>query len=162
MKPKEVILEKQFPSVELAYVIAVASYDSAMKRLDAIDARLQTILAFVVSVSALAPASANGGNISFVSWWFCLAVILFLTSMVIGIWARLSGETVLLSPAGLFAGWLHLQPGQFQIDIISDAADAFTKNKNLVNFKWKCMVTISLLFAAEAVCLGAWVVAGHP
>ncbi len=41
-------MEKTYPSVELVYPIAVASYDAALRRLDTIDGRLQTVLAFIV------------------------------------------------------------------------------------------------------------------
>jgi hypothetical protein len=49
-----------YPGVELAYPLAASSYDVALKRFDAMDGRLQTILAFIVATSAAVPALAAG------------------------------------------------------------------------------------------------------
>src|SRR5688572_21643982 len=73
-----------YPGVELAYPIAVASYDVALRRLDVMDGRLQTLMAFIVAVSAAVPSIAANRGIQFRSYWFYAALISFV--LAIGDW----------------------------------------------------------------------------
>jgi hypothetical protein len=83
--------EQTYPSVDLAYQIAVASYDSAVKRLDTIDGRIQTILAFIVSVTVAVPSIGGARGISFNSVWFISAVVVTVAAIGIGIYAPTGG-----------------------------------------------------------------------
>ena len=152
-------LKKEFPSVDLAYPIAVASYEVAAKRLDTVDGRLQTILAFIVTVSLAVPSVAGGRGLPFGSAWFYTAVGVFLAAVALGTYARLAGKLRVLKPSNLYEGWLDLPEWTFKKDMIYFAGEDFVKNLRLVNFKWKCSVVVTILFVAEAVCLAAWVAA---
>src|SRR5207248_11768290 len=70
-------LESQYPGIEFAYPIAVNSYEVALKRLDSIDGRLQTMLAFIVAVSAVVPAVAVPRGIHFHAKMFYIALGIF-------------------------------------------------------------------------------------
>lgn len=154
-------LEQQFPSVELAYPLAVAAYDNATKRLDSVDGRLQTILAFIVTVSVVVPSIASGRGVSFQSGWFYAALIIFVASIGIGTWARLAGNLRLLKPSHLFQDWLSDSEWQFKKDMIYYAGQDFDANMRLVTLKWKCSVTVTLLFVLQAVCQTVWVLSGR-
>ncbi|MCK7579882.1 MAG: hypothetical protein MZV65_32095 [Chromatiales bacterium] len=54
-----------------------ASYETAAKRLDSIDNRLQTLLAFVAAVSVAVPSIAHARGCRFSPLWFYGAVTLF-------------------------------------------------------------------------------------
>jgi hypothetical protein len=150
-------LEKTYPAVELAYPIAVAAYEVALKRLDGMDGRLQTILAFIVAVSAAVPPVAANRGIHFRSPWFYAALGIFILSVVIGTWARLAGAPKVLNPRKAFNHWLHKSDWEFKKDFIAFAADDFDYNRKLVKLKWLSTVAITLLFACQAVCLAVWV-----
>lgn len=150
-------LENDYPSIELAYPIAIASFDMAARRLDIVDGRLQTILAFIVTVSAAVPSVASGRGIHFTSGWFYLALTLFIICLAIGTYARLAGELVVLSPTTLFNEWLGEPKAVFQKDIIHYAGKAFTANLKLIRWKWRCSVWMTILFALEVVALVVWV-----
>jgi len=149
--------EKTYPSVKLAYPIAVASYDVALKRLDAMDGRLQTIITFIVASSAVVPSVA-AGRVHFRSGWFYAALGCFVLAIVVGTIARLKGRIKVLVPRRAFNHWLHKPEWEFQNDFIAFAADDFEENNTLVLFKWKCTIALSVLFLCQAACLVVWVV----
>ncbi len=155
-------LEKEFPSVELAYPLAVASYESASKRLDSVDGRLQTILAFIVTVSVAIPSIASGRGIPFQSYWFYASFFFFVSGIGVGIWARLYGNVRLITPTNLFQDWLRDSKWQFQKDMIYHAGQDFDANMKLVNQKWRCSVAVTLLFVLQAVCQTVWVLGSRP
>jgi hypothetical protein len=154
-------LKNQYPSVDLAYPIAVASYEVAAKRLDTVDGRLQTILAFIVTVSVAVPSVAGSRGASFQSPWFFAALIVFLGAIATGTYARLVGMLRVLKPSQLYLDWLGDPEWEFKKNMIHFAGQDFDANLRLVNFKWKCSVAVTILFAAEAVCLAAWVAAAQ-
>jgi len=149
-----------YPGVDLAYPIAVASYDVALRRLDVMDGRLQTLMAFIVAVSAAVPSVAANRGIHFRSYWFYAALTSFVIAVAIGTYASLTGKIKVLKPENAFNHWLHKPDWEFKKDFIAYAADDFQANINSVEFKWRCSVFITMLFFVQAVFLSLWVVAG--
>jgi hypothetical protein len=150
-------LEQQYPAVELAYPIAVASYDVALRRIDAMDGRLQTVMAFVVTVSAAIPPLASNRGVHFHSYWFYAAAATLLLTISIGIYARLMGEIKVVDPNLLFNSWLHKPDWEFKKDFIAFAGDDFNSNVALSELKWKFSIVVTLLFFLEVVFFAAWV-----
>ena len=155
-------LKAQFPSTNLAYEIAVSSYDGMAKRLDAIDGRIQTILAFAATTSALVPSIGAGRGLSFSSPWFVVAMALIFLAILSGAYARLGGKVSVLDPKSLYDGWLHFSEPEFKIYLIEHAAKDFEANNALLTRRWRLAVLITVLFFLEAVLLAVWVVEGHP
>ena len=150
-------LEKKYPRVDLVYPLAVDSYDVALRRLDGMDGRLQTMLAFIVAVSAAVPPVAANRGIHFRSPWFYAAIGIFVFSVALGTWARLARAPKVLNPRKAFTSWLHKPEWEFKKDFIAYAADDFDYNRELVNFKWVCTVVVTVMFSFQAVCLAVWV-----
>lgn len=150
-------LEKTYPRVDLAYPIAVDSYDVALRRIEGMDGRLQTILTFIVGVSAVIPPVAANRGIHFRSNWFYAALLVFGFSVAVGTWGRLARKPKVLNPRHALNYWLHKPEWEFKKDFIAFAADDFDYNRKLVDFKWLCTVAVTLLFACQAVCLAVWV-----
>ncbi len=154
--------EQIYPAVGLAYQIAVASYDSAVKRLDTIDGRIQTILAFVVSITVAVPSIGGARGLHFSSVWFILAMMFTVAGIVIGIVARLKSTIQLLSPTRFVEGWLHFSEWEFQKNLIYCAGEDFKTNTTQLQRKWNYMVAVIILFLCEALCLLVWVLSRHP
>lgn len=154
--------DKEFPSVELAYPIAINAYELALKRLDTMDGRLQTIVAFAVSVFGGFVSFASGSKILFGSCWFVIATLSCVSAAGLGVYGRLSGDVRMLKPTNLFVGWLSNEPWEFQKDMIYHAGKAFDENMNLVTKKWRISVYVTILFATEVAGLTVWVLAGRP
>lgn len=148
-----------YPGVELAYPLAVSSYDVALKRMDAMDGRLQTILAFIVATSAVVPSLAVG-RIPFRSTYFYGALVCFVVAVIGGTLARLLGRLKVLIPRKAFNHWLHKPDWEFKMDFISQAATDFEINATVIERKWWSSLAITRLFFVQAACLAAWVVLG--
>lgn len=154
--------EKEFPSVELAYPIAINAYEVALKRLDTMDGRLQTIVAFAISVFGGFVSYASGSKIAFCSCWFVIATASCVLAVGLGVYGRLSGDVRMLKPSNLFAGWLSNEQWEFQKDMIYHAGKAFDENMTLVTNKWRISVNVTILFAIEVAGLTVWVLVGRP
>lgn len=154
--------EEEFPSVELAYPIAINAYEVALKRLDTMDGRLQTIVAFAVSVFGGFVSFASGSKIPFGACWFVIATLACVIATGLGVYGRLSGDVKMLKPSNLFAEWLSNEKWEFQKDVIYYAGKAFDENMNLVTKKWRISVYVTILFAIEVAGLTVWVLVGRP
>ena len=151
--------ESAYPSVDLAYDIAVASYDSIIKRLDVMDGRLQTILAFSATTTAVVPTVANARGLSFRSWWLYLALASFALQLIIGTIARSAGSVRLLKPETFYLKWLHKSHWQFKKDLVYWASQDFNDNATLLERRWRLAVSVSVLFFIEVLLLLVWVAA---
>ena len=145
-----------YPGVENAYPLAVSSYDVALRRLDAMDGRLQTILAFIVATSAAVPSLA-AGRIQFRSGYFYIAAICFALAVIGGTLARLLGRIRVLVPRHAFNHWLHKPDWEFKMDFINHAANDFEHNSTIIRRKWWSSLAITLLFFVQTGFLAAWV-----
>jgi hypothetical protein len=150
-------LKTLYPSVDLAYQIAVDSYDALVKRVDSIDGRLQTMLALFATVTATVPVIGAARGLSFRSNWFygALAAMVFATIMTAA--ARLAGHVELLDPNKLNIDfWLRRSEWEFKNLIIQAAGQAFAANKSLVSRKWLCTILVTITFFLGAACLALW------
>lgn len=148
-------------SLDLAYDLAVDSYEPLVRRLDITDGRLQTIMGFSATTMALVTSVASTRNLSFRSFWFWAATIVFVSIVAIGSHARHYGEIKMIDPSKFAADWLDLQAKEFKEFFLDYAGTHWNCNNNLVDWKWRRSVSISILFFAQVVLLVAWVAARH-
>ncbi|MBK8810688.1 MAG: hypothetical protein IPN69_08140 [Acidobacteria bacterium] len=153
---EEISIEQQYPSVELAYPIAVASYESTTRRLDAIDGRLQATLTMVSTVTAAFVTVALTYGTKIWSIWFLFAMTAAAVSIALGLFARDAGKVILLSPAALRDAWLHNPRMVFMVDLIHDAADNFNANIDRLESKWRRLVQMTIAFTFELFFLVVW------
>jgi hypothetical protein len=156
---QEQAMQEQYPGVELAYPLAVASYDTIIKRLDFVDGRIQTLLAFAVTTIAIVPSVANARGIAFRSIWFYFAILAVAAILVVGSYARHTGTIAVLNPAILYEKWLAHSEWEFKKNLIYWAGVDFASNSELLVKKWQLSVAITFLFFLETVFLVAWVAA---
>lgn len=145
-----------FPGVDLAYPIARESQELMIKRLDALDGRIQSVLSLAFTVTMAIPVIATGKGLSFRSPLFLAGVAFFLVGVVIGFAARLYGQTRVVSPAGLFEHYLHLPEWDFKNSYIYWAGEHFRQNNRLILLRARLLVAMSGCLAAEAVVLALW------
>ncbi len=154
--PTGVDTEKAYPSVHLAYDLALASYEWAEKRLEAADSRAQTLLALATTVTlAFVPLALQRG-LSARSAWFILAIIAFASGIVLGMTARLQGSLRLIAPKALYEAWLHYSHWEFKKNLIYWAGEHFELNRALINRKGRLLTAASLSFLVEAALLLSW------
>ena len=90
--------EQQYPGVDLAYDLTVNSCESIIKRIDVMDGRLQTILAFAATTTAVVPGVANSRGLTFRSNWLYAALGIFIVQLLVGTIARSFGTIKLVRP----------------------------------------------------------------
>lgn len=151
-----------FPSIDLAYPIAVAAYDVALRRLDTMDGRLQTAMAFNVSVFGAFVTYAGSTGISFASLSFIVAAILCLGNVVLGTWGRFHGKVRLLRPTTLYNEWLSDSEFKFKVDMVYHSGIAFDGNMHLSDRKWKISMAMMFSFFLQVSALVLWVVVCRP
>jgi|KBSSwiStaDraftv2_1062776.scaffolds.fasta_scaffold659509_2 hypothetical protein len=151
-----------YPSVDLAYDIAIDSYDVAIKRIEWIDGRLQALLTFAATVgAAVLSVGASRGLLHFRSIWFYLAIISFVLATALGFYARFSGTIRVLDPEVFYERWLHFSPWEFKKDLIYFAAEDFQCNMRLSKRLWDLSIVVLILFFLEVVFLVLWVAKAH-
>lgn len=151
-------LKNNFPSVELAYPLAIASYDSVQKRLDVVEGRLQTLLAFVAPVTVAVMAAAAGKNVPFSSRLFIAAIVSCVGGFALGIYTRLAGKFIVINPGVLSEKWLHFSGWQFKRNVIHLSGKHFQVNASIVARKGRLTLIVALIFLLEALFLGLWIV----
>lgn len=144
---------EDYPSVELAYPIALSSYETLLKRVDAQESRAQAFLAFVVAITVAVPAIASAGGISLKSTWFFVAISLFVLSALINVFGRLHGDIYLINPARVYETELHKTPWQFRKDAIYFAGQDYQRNNALILRRHRLSVWMMAVFVAEVAAL---------
>jgi len=152
--------ETAFPSVDLAYDIAINSYDVAVKRIEWIDGRLQALLTFAATVGG-AVVAASRSLLHFRSVWFYLAVISFGFATIVGFYARFTGTIRVLDPAVFYQTWLHRSNWEFKKDLIYFAGEDFQCNIKLSEKIWNLSIVVLILFFLEVAFLVLWVAKAH-
>jgi len=147
---------KANPSVDLAYPLALTSYDVAQKRLEAVEKRLQEILGFAVTISLGTIALFANKNYVFTSWLFWAAMAACLSGLVIGTYARVQGYLVLIKPSVLQEKYVALPEPVFKSYFIETAAKHWGINAGLVNRKGKFTSVAVVCFVAEIILLILW------
>ena len=107
-------LSEQYPSVGLAYGFAVESYDLALKRFDAMEARLSTLVSLAVTVTLAIPVALKTLGMTLGPRWLSAVVVTFVVTMIIGTWGRLGGALKVIDPRVLYEDCLHLSEWQFK------------------------------------------------
>jgi hypothetical protein len=152
-------LKDEYPAVELAYDIAVGSYDVLGKRFDSLDGRLQTAVAFFASSTATVLAIAAGLKLNFHSKWFYFAIGFMALTVIAAVVVRLDSDLKVLDPSKLNTDeWLKCSEWEFKNLVIQAAAIAFVKNNKLVMRRWRWLMAIILTFSLGVLCLTVWLI----
>lgn len=149
-------------AIDLAYDQAVDSYEPLVKRLDTMDGRLQTIMGFAATTMALVTSVASARNLSFKSFWFWAAAIVFISILAVGSHARHYGIIKMIDPGTFGDDWLSLDAGYFKKFFVEYAGTHWKLNNDLVDWKWKRSVALSILFFLQVGLLVAWVAVARP
>jgi hypothetical protein len=152
-------LEKDFPSISLAYELAVTSYDTLLKRLENVDGKIQSVLTISVTVMALSPALATARALSFRSVWFTIAIAAATLVLALGSYARLWGAPRVLNPNHLFTEFLDYQQIEFKKNMIDCCGQDFDHNYMILSRKWLFSVLVTALFFIQVLALVAWAAA---
>jgi hypothetical protein len=149
---------EDWPGVHLAYDFVLASYDWTMRRLNAVEGRIQALMMFSVTLGITFPvlvASLVGG-VDFQSSWFVLTLAAALFNLVTGTVARTWGRVKLLSLQTVCAEWLPYSEWEFKRRAVYWAGMHFEHNTNVVNKKGRVILLMTAAFLVEAVFMFVW------
>ena len=150
-----------YPSVGLAYEIALNSYEQAEQRWDAVHHRIDLLLSFVTTLTVAAPVAAEAvlGDPDFSSPLLFAAGSAYIAVVAIALLMRGSGSILQVSPKELYERWLHLDEVEFKIRIIYWAGAHFDHARRLTYRKVQAANAMALLFILEALLFVAWIAA---
>ncbi|HMM74870.1 MAG TPA: hypothetical protein PJ986_04110 [Gammaproteobacteria bacterium] len=145
-------LESKFPSIGLAYAIALNSAAAVAQRVDGMNGRLQNAMtACTALVSFVCALAIQGTKAVLLSPVFWSAVTLATAAVVLACVGLLHGRVRMIAAEPLCEGWLHLAPAQFQLDLIHFLAKHEEHNAKLTDRKWRITVAVLAAFVAALV-----------
>ncbi len=141
--------ETKYPSVDMAYDLAVQSYDSLHRRWDAINGLFHALLSVAITLALAMPILARALSLSLGTYWALAALGVFVLNVLCCLYGRHSDSLVVINPKTIYDRYLHLSHWEFQKNVTYFAGKDFTTNVKAVKRKW----TISL-YATVLLCLG--------
>jgi hypothetical protein len=156
--------EREYPSVGVAYDIAISSYEWLLKRMEANDGIIQTLLTFITTVTLALPVwiHSNLEQAKFRSIWFILALCAFASSVIVTTVARLRGSLRLIDPQQLYDDCLGYSEWEFKKNMIYWAAQDFHENRRAIIAKRRATFLIVCLFLLESLFLAIWAIRALP
>jgi len=158
---KTIPLEVNYPSIAVAYDIAIKSYDWCLNRSNAIDDTIDKLLAWISSLTIAIPTFVYGQHIKtgFNSTWFKVALTFAAASIIAGVTTKIVGSLKLISPQRLYDKHLHKPELVFKMNMIYRAGSAFNHNQSLVNHKGYFSILMIICFVCEIAALWLWITA---
>lgn len=158
----QVDLEQTYPSVSLAYPIALTSYEWAQKRKEQLDNRAQTFLVLFAGFIFVVPLLIAGRipALTFQSVWFILAMIAFVAAVLTGIAARMAGPLHLLDIRKVQKTMLHMSAWEFQNTVTHNAGEDMQFNYHSLYHKKRLTLRMLTLFFVGYALLFIWLLQG--
>jgi hypothetical protein len=156
---------RDFPSILFIYDLAVTSYETSIKRMDAINARLESLMVFTITANGIIIGATVKNTVYYQRWEFYAAMAVLLIILIVGTVARLYGKILALYPKEFLdesnlppggAPWFHLREFKFKYSFIAHAGNNFEASFRVIKYKWKASICLSLLFAVEIVLICVW------
>jgi len=152
--------EEKYPSVGLAYDLAIKSYDWVYRRSEVIDDKIEKLIAWSTGVNlaivALIGNIVNNKQIYFNSFWFYAAIFFFSIGTMAGLCAKLFGSLKIIKPGLFIKNWLNLSEWEFKKNALYRASEDNEYNRTYVNKKGKIATVAALSYFIEAIMLIVW------
>ncbi len=139
-------LRSEWPGVEEAYAFVLPSYQWMVTRLEAADSRIQTLLAFIATVSLAMPTLLGASLDQLAVRW---ALALGALAIVVGLVSRLLGGVMVVSPDVLWKKWTRRPEWKFKSRMLYYSAQHFRHNKKTGRRKNLAALLMTALFLAE-------------
>ena len=150
--------DDQYPSVKLAYSLAIKSIEISIERCDAMDARIQSVTSLACGATFAIPLFAKSLELDVHSYWLLAIGVVFAFIILIGFFGRLNGNIQIIDPMKLFEDTLHLSEQEFRKNMICWRGQSFQENNRLVHKRWRYAVIVSFLFCVEVGIFAAWII----
>src|SRR5690242_8964483 len=125
-----------YPSIDIAYSVSMGTYEWMAKRFDALDSKIQTVMAIAVSATFAVPVALVALRLSPSRNVVYAALIFFGLAVWVAIHARLRGSMRMISPAIMYEKWLTMSEPEFKKNAIYFAGQHFEHNANVMDQKY--------------------------
>jgi hypothetical protein len=149
-------------AVQLAYPIAIDSYDALQKRLDAVEKRCQELLTFGSAITLGFVSLFAGRGYSFGSGWFIGGMACCLAGIGLGIYARVHGGLILINPSALYKKHQSSQELEIKRDVLKAVEKHWNHNRDTVKRKHTFLTIAIAFFAVELILLSCWAAGSLP
>ena len=151
----------EYPSLPLAYEFVLPSYDWALRRLQAVERRVENLLALITTVTLFFPVIATRITEGVSSWDYVtvpgvIAGALFLSAVGVGIYARQYKGIELIFLDEVYDNHLKKSPDEFKRDFLHYSGQIFRENTQIIKDKSDCADLIAVVFGLEVVCGVVW------
>lgn len=157
-------VEREYPSLDLAYEYVRPSYDLLARRLDEVENRGRAVLTFAGTLTFAMPVFAantlGAGPRHLDSPWFLLGILAFGGIVVCGVVLSTAGDFLVPSPKKLFEQHMDVEPDQFKVNQLFYAAGDFVENTRLIARLSLTTAVAAILLLLEAAAFGMWVLQG--
>ncbi|MGE0450784.1 MAG: hypothetical protein AB7Q29_14520 [Vicinamibacterales bacterium] len=152
--------EKRWPGVAQAYDFVAPSYQQAVTRFEAADARLGLVLDRISTLTLAAPvfAKALRPEIAFGSYPFIVAMACAVAGAAIAITGRFTGRLTLVDPTILYEKALHLSEWEFKKNQVFFAGENFRANRLAIERKHELAIRASVALVLEVTAFVFWLV----
>lgn len=152
-------IKANYPAIDAAFAFVVPSYQIMASRFESADAKLNTMIATLLSLTMAIPVFSKliDPNISFRSWWFAIGIVMFLAGVGIGLRGRLTGCLTVVDPAKHFNKSLHRGDLDFKKNAICFAGDHMAMNAEAIRVKGVFSVRVAVAIALETMAFLAWI-----
>ena len=140
-------------SVDLAYDLAVQSYDSLRQRWDSINSLFHSLLSVAITLTVGVSVLAKALNLTLEPHWVKAALGTFVLTVVICLWGRLTGTLITISPKKLYDNYLDLSQWEFKKHVIYWAGENGRQNIASIDRKWHMSVWATGFLCFEVVFL---------
>lgn len=151
--------DNDLPGLDRAFEFVLPSYQWALQRFEAIDARLQGVLTFAVTITLAGPVVGKllVPNITGDSIWLAVALVTFGLAIVLGSAARVLGSVRLMSPTTLFNEWLEESEREFDENAVYWAGQHLDRNVKIIGRKALSATVVTVLVAIEGLGFVKWI-----
>lgn len=149
-------LEKDYPSIPLAYDVAIRSSLQIIDRVNLQEKRIEnlSLTGNLATIAIILVASSGGGPL--ISGWFKIGIVMYLMASTIVAVSRFIGGVTIPHPGKMFKTELDKSPIEFQKDYIYFAGEHFTKTNRTILLRHNLVGFAIILYGFEVVFISIW------
>jgi hypothetical protein len=150
---------RKWPGIEHAYAFVLPSYQWMLTRYEAADSRIQTLMAFVATVTLAIPAWLRSASVTSAApqWLSASAIGCGVGAVAVGLVGRNIGHVWLASPDILRDKWTRDGEWTFKSEMLYFAGAHFLKNERTIRVKANLSRIMTVLFLGEIALFLVWV-----
>lgn len=149
-------IETKYPSVDLAYDIAIDSYEIMRQQWNAMNSIFPILISISTSAIIAVPVIAKTFGIVLVGLHAQASIILGCVAIVVGFLGRLHGTVRILNPQVLYDSKIQKQTGLFKREMIWLAGQDFNENNKRIYEKWQFAVVVIFFLTGQTIALISW------